>query len=83
MEEIDGGNILSFLPFFTSSTDNPSGDAHRKAKISEPKPENQKINKQIKMHFIFSTVSQSVHVQLKTAECKINVFFNSTRGPFL
>jgi hypothetical protein len=42
-------------PFLTSSTDNPSGVAHRNAKISEAKPP-QRINKQIKMHFIFVLV---------------------------
>lgn len=58
-------HCTSFLfpsPLLTSSTDNPSADAHRNAKIFEAKPQ-QKIIKQIKMHFIFSFSSTACSIE--------------------
>lgn len=62
------GFYFTFLPILTSSTDNPSAVAHRNAKISEAKPQ-QKINKQIKMHFIFfSFSSTAARLQMQKSE---------------
>lgn len=69
------------LPFLTSSTDNPSADAHRNAKVSEAKPQN-KINKQIKMHFILRLGSRRRSLFNWKLENAQKWFFIITRGPF-